>query len=212
MPLKRVVFHWRVHSSRNRNFKLSHLFYASKKHARYQAIVKLLGSFRLSAPNRHLHRYCIFTELFPETVLQSLRHSCASELHTFASFTTRCQYTNDMRMIQINANTFISKRIGLYLYPSTKSGLGYLRVVSTASFDFGQDKSQTYQRFPRYYHVFFQKDLGFTDTASYQDWLLNQGASSDTYPTRYFAFRYLFTKDYIFIRYSRSITYSLWGF
>jgi hypothetical protein len=49
-------------------------------YAQYQAAVKLLGSFRLSAGNRHLHRYCIFTEQVFETVLQSLRHSCASEL------------------------------------------------------------------------------------------------------------------------------------
>src|SRR3989344_7652115 len=40
---------------------LSHLCYADKKHAQYQVIVKLLGSFRLTALNRHLHRYCIFT-------------------------------------------------------------------------------------------------------------------------------------------------------
>ena len=59
---------------------LSHLCYADKKHAQYKVIVKLLGSFRLTALNRHLHRYCIFTELVPETVFQSLHHSCASEL------------------------------------------------------------------------------------------------------------------------------------
>ena len=46
----------------------------------YQVAVKLLGSFRLTAGKRHLHRYCIFTEQVPETVLQSLHHSCASEL------------------------------------------------------------------------------------------------------------------------------------
>ena len=59
---------------------LSPLFYAVMKHSQYQARVKLTGSFRLSAGNRHLHRYCIFTELLPETVPQSLRHSCTSEL------------------------------------------------------------------------------------------------------------------------------------
>ncbi len=51
------------------------------RHTQYQVVVKLPGSFRLTAGNRHLHRYCIFTELVPETVLQSLHHSCASELH-----------------------------------------------------------------------------------------------------------------------------------
>jgi len=44
------------------------------------------GSFRLTVGNRHLHRYCIFTERVPETVLWSLRHSCASELHCVISF------------------------------------------------------------------------------------------------------------------------------
>ena len=65
---------------RSSTSNLSHLCYAEKSHTQYQDAVKLLGSFRLTAGNRHLHRYCIFTELFPETVLQSLHHSCASEL------------------------------------------------------------------------------------------------------------------------------------
>ncbi len=59
---------------------LSPLYYAVHEHLQYQTRVKLLGSFRLSAGNRHLHRYCIFTELFPETVPQSLHLSCTSEL------------------------------------------------------------------------------------------------------------------------------------
>src|SRR3989344_3394073 len=59
---------------------LSHLCYAVASYTQYQDTVKLLGSFRLTAGNRHLHRYCIFTELFSETVPQSLHHSCASEL------------------------------------------------------------------------------------------------------------------------------------
>ena len=69
----------RIHPKTNPS-DLSHLCYAVQKHAQYKVIVKLLGSFRLTALNRHLHRYCIFTELVPETVLQSLHHSCASEL------------------------------------------------------------------------------------------------------------------------------------
>src|SRR3989338_6288374 len=81
MPSKSTVLHWRLQKNRNLSFKVSRIFYAVQKHAQYQAIVKLLGSFRLTALNRHLHRYCIFTELVPETVLQSLHHSCASELH-----------------------------------------------------------------------------------------------------------------------------------
>ena len=59
---------------------LSHLCYAAQPYTQYQAVVKLLGSFRLTAGNRHLHRYCIFTELCSETVPQSLHYSCASEL------------------------------------------------------------------------------------------------------------------------------------
>ena len=59
---------------------LSPLFYAVMKHTQYQARVKLTGSFRLSAGRGHLHPHCIFTELLPETVPQSLRHSCTSEL------------------------------------------------------------------------------------------------------------------------------------
>ena len=59
---------------------LSPLFYAVMKQSQYQARVKLTGSFRLSAGRGHLHPHCIFTELLPETVPQSLRHSCTSEL------------------------------------------------------------------------------------------------------------------------------------
>ena len=80
MPQVRVVFHCWIHNPRKSCFKSSHLCYADTKHIQYQAIVKLLGSFRLTAGNRHLHRYCIFTEQIPETVLQSLYHSCTSEL------------------------------------------------------------------------------------------------------------------------------------
>ena len=75
-----MVFHWRIKHNRNRTLKFSHLCYADKTYIQYQATVKLLGSFRLSAGSRHLHRHCIFTEPHPETVLQSLRHSCTSEL------------------------------------------------------------------------------------------------------------------------------------
>ena len=59
---------------------LSYLFCAEISYTQYQAVVKLLGSFRLTAGNRHLHRYCIFTEQVLETVPQSLRYSCTSEL------------------------------------------------------------------------------------------------------------------------------------
>src|SRR3989338_7715674 len=92
-----MVFHCRIHLSREINFKSSHLRYASKTYSQYQVVVKLLGSFRLAAGNRHLHRYCIFTELFPETVAQSLHYSCASELHVHRS---TCTHTN----IRIDTN------------------------------------------------------------------------------------------------------------
>ena len=77
---QRTVFHRRLHSVRERNFKVSRLRYAVETYTQYKIVVKLLGSFRLAAGNRHLHRYCIFTEQAPETVLQSLHYSCASEL------------------------------------------------------------------------------------------------------------------------------------
>ena len=80
MPNYRWLFHRRVQHNRNHVFNLSPLHYAVIEQLQYQARVKLTGSFRLSAGNRHLHRYCIFTELLPETVPQSLRHSCTSEL------------------------------------------------------------------------------------------------------------------------------------
>src|SRR3989344_7760194 len=51
-------------------------YYAVQTYPQCQVIVKLLGSFRLAAGTRHLHRDCIFTELFLETVPHSLRHSC----------------------------------------------------------------------------------------------------------------------------------------
>src|SRR3989344_1142260 len=75
-----MVFHGRLYPPQKADFKVSHLCYASYPYPQYQVAVKLPGSFRLSAVNRHLHRYCIFTEQIPETVLQSLHHSCASEL------------------------------------------------------------------------------------------------------------------------------------
>ena len=57
------------------HFKVSRLCYASQSYIQYQAVVKLLGSFRLTAGTRHLHRDCIFTELSSETVLQTLHYS-----------------------------------------------------------------------------------------------------------------------------------------
>ena len=80
------MFHRRLHPPQKANFKVSLLRYAFETYFQCQVVVKLPGSFRLTAGNRHLHRYCIFTERVPETVLWSLRHSCASELHCVISF------------------------------------------------------------------------------------------------------------------------------
>ena len=41
-----------------------------------------MGSFRLAAGNRHLHRYYNFAGWVVETVPRSLHHSCGSELRT----------------------------------------------------------------------------------------------------------------------------------
>lgn len=62
-------------------FKVSPLYYAHTQQPQYEATVKLLGSFRLTAGMGHLYPNCIFTEQVLETVSQSLRHSCTSELH-----------------------------------------------------------------------------------------------------------------------------------
>ncbi len=62
------------------HFKVSRLCYALQSYAQYQAVVKLLGSFRLTAGTRHLHRDCIFTELSSETVAQTLHYSTRQNL------------------------------------------------------------------------------------------------------------------------------------
>ena len=80
MHFGRLVFHRRIHPAQKRDFKSYQLRYASKTHGQYKITVKLLGSFRLTAGNRHLHRYCIFTEQVSETVLQSLHFSTRGNL------------------------------------------------------------------------------------------------------------------------------------
>jgi len=80
MNSQRMVFHRRIHLVRKRDFKSYHLRYASKTHKQYEAAVKLLGSFRLTTGNRHLHRYCIFTERVFETVAQTLHYSTRQNL------------------------------------------------------------------------------------------------------------------------------------
>ena len=107
-------------------FKVSPLCYVCKSYPQYQAVVKLPGSFRLTAGNRHLHRYCIFTEQIPETVLQSLYHSCTSELH-YSLGSYRYEYTNYSNDKNVY-EPFISKGMD-YIFIH----MGCLRVVSTAS-------------------------------------------------------------------------------
>ena len=75
-----MVFHWRLHSVRKRNFKVYHLRYASKIKIQCLTTVKLPGSFRLAAGKARLHAYCIFTGRLVETVLWSLGLSCGPEL------------------------------------------------------------------------------------------------------------------------------------
>ena len=75
-----MVFHRRIHVNRNQRFKSYHLRYASRTYRQYQVAVKLPGSFRLAAGNRHLHRYCIFTERVSETVAQTLHYSTRRNL------------------------------------------------------------------------------------------------------------------------------------
>jgi hypothetical protein len=75
-----MVFHISTPWYPKAHLKVSHLCYASIKQPQYEATVKLLGSFRLTAGRGHLHPHCIFTEQVLETVSQSLRLSCTSEL------------------------------------------------------------------------------------------------------------------------------------
>src|SRR3989344_9634981 len=102
-----MVFHWRLHPPREADFKVSHLCYAVHTYAQCQVVVKLPGSFRLTVGNRHLHRYCIFTELFPETVPQTLCHSCASEFHTRFARNMMPIYEL-VRMMRMNTNPRLS--------------------------------------------------------------------------------------------------------
>src|SRR3990167_2988095 len=99
-----MVLHWRLHENRDSRFKVSHLCYATHPYIQYQITVKLLGSFRLAAGSRHLHRPCIFTEQILETVPKSLYHSCASEL------------------TRQGISLLPSLRFGLYLHPAFYRG------------------------------------------------------------------------------------------
>ena len=119
------------------HFKVSPLCYVCKTYSQYQVAVKLLGSFRLTAGNRHLHRYCIFTEQIPETVLQSLYHSCTSEL------------------TRQGISLFVSFYEGPYLHPTFCNGLDARRMVSEGFCDYSQNFPADHLQitdFPAYSH------------------------------------------------------------
>ena len=93
------MFHRRLPLNRNQGLKVSRLRYAVKTYRQYQVAVKLPGSFRLAAGNRHLHRYCIFTERVSETVAQTLHYSTRRNLPD-----TLCYFNIPLR--QIDGNRF----------------------------------------------------------------------------------------------------------
>ena len=80
MQFSRWMLHWRLQLPRKGTFKASPLHYAWKPQAQYQPTVKLLGSFRLATGSEHLRSHCKFTGRLVETVPQSFRYWCASEL------------------------------------------------------------------------------------------------------------------------------------
>ena len=57
-----------------------HLSYTKKNLLQYMNIVKVPGSFRLAARISHLHENFNFTKFMLETVGQSLRHSCRTQI------------------------------------------------------------------------------------------------------------------------------------
>ena len=132
-----MVFHWRLHIPQKKCFKVSHLCYAYNTQPQYEAVVKLLGSFRLTTGNRHLHRYCIFTERVLETVFQSLRHSCTSEL-------TRQGIT-----------LYYSFNVGPYLHPSIAHGVKPFAVKWSATYGLSFES--------RIQSFFRMKEVAFND-------------------------------------------------
>lgn len=76
-----VVFQGCLHNRWRGCFTDSHLSYTSHKELQCQAAVKVPGSFRPVAGSEHLYSHCNFAESLVETVPESLRHSCRSELH-----------------------------------------------------------------------------------------------------------------------------------
>jgi hypothetical protein len=116
------VFHRRIHTPRKERFKSYQLRYASKTYSQYQITVKLLGSFRLTAGNRHLHRYCIFTELVSETVLQSLHYS-----------TRRNLPDKELRYVLLICISLYSAN-SIFFKTSLKSDVWFLRILKIVIF------------------------------------------------------------------------------
>ena len=97
-------------------FKVSFLCYALIQQPQYEATVKLLGSFRLTAGTRHLYRDCIFTEQVLETVSHSLHHSCTSELTRQGNTLYKSFFLNYRSRTLCFALEQNCTHIGLYLH------------------------------------------------------------------------------------------------
>ena len=90
--MQRVVFQGRLHDTWRRRFTVSHLSYTVHTRLQCQAAVKVPGSFRPVARSEHLYSHCNFAESMVETVPESLRHSCRSELHVRSPVTSGTDY------------------------------------------------------------------------------------------------------------------------
>src|ERR1041384_5527844 len=91
-----------------------------------------MGSFRLAACRRYLHRHFNFTESAVETVLQSLRRSCASEL-TRQGTSLRIVTTDFRRWTgHFCRPLHVAVQLGLYLHSCNQVfGVQSLRIPKT---------------------------------------------------------------------------------
>ena len=142
------MFHRRIHLPREVNFKSYRLRYASKTYSQYQDTVKLLGSFRLAAGNRHLHRYCIFTERVSETVLQSLHYSTRQNFMLIPYFHMGTDYIFISRMnLECWRIMLVLRNIFIFILIKNPVDTGLLL-----------------NNFPRYYLVFIALSLNNAQT------------------------------------------------
>ena len=86
-----------------------------------QAAVKVPGSFRPVAGSEHLYSHCNFAESLVETVPESLRHSCRSELHRCPRVSSRdrlclhlAQLINDHLRIEPSLTAWVHSSDNLY--------------------------------------------------------------------------------------------------